>query len=124
VRQRQLLAARRRSRGTFLTYARLSPGFTISKRTQAMDHVSREMHERAIGVAVAGAVLGVLSLASLSKSSDRQQSLGRPTLTYSAGDVRQVCAAAQTRTPPQCNIFAAGTSAIVVAERGAEVDPN
>ena len=97
-----------------------------------MDNVSREMHQRAAVVAVAGIVLGVLSQASLIDASVRPQSLptgqtvnaGHPKLSHSARDVGQACAAAQSRTQ-QCRTFVSRTSpALEVADRGSGAAPN
>jgi hypothetical protein len=61
-----------------------------------MDHVSRYMNQRAVFVAVAGAVLGLLSQASLTDSiqPSKPSAAHHQAKSYYAGDAGRSCAAA------------------------------
>jgi hypothetical protein len=62
-----------------------------------MDHVSRQMNQRAVFVAVAGAVIGLLSQASLIDSirPSKPSAAHHQAKSYYAGDAGRSCAAAQ-----------------------------
>jgi hypothetical protein len=87
-----------------------------------MDNVPRQMHQRALAVAVAGMVLGALSQASLIGASDRSQSSAssRTTTTrhvsYSAKDISLACAAVQNRSRQCGNV--SGNTSMEIADRG------
>ena len=61
-----------------------------------MDHVSRQMNQRAVFVAVAGAIVGVLSQASLIDSfrPSKPNAAHHQAKSYYAGDAGRSCAAA------------------------------
>lgn len=91
-------------------------------RRQAMEHASRQMHHRAVAVALAGVVLGVVAQASLITASDRSRTFASSeTLTvghprYSAGDISLACASIRSRSR-RCG-FDLGNSSMEIADRG------
>lgn len=86
------------------------------------------MHQRAVAVALAGVVLGVVAQASLTTASDRSRTFGSSETViaehrnYSARDISLACAAVQSRSR-QCG-FDLGNSSMAIADRGSGAAAN
>jgi hypothetical protein len=74
----------------------MSLGFTSQRGNKLMSHVSGQINQRAVVVAVAGAVIGLLAQASLIDSirSSKPPAAHHQAKSYYAGDAGRSCAAA------------------------------